>query len=257
MIVREEAPRVTVVAVVLPNRAPGPLRQVGTPLIPGIRGEKVIFRLRAESGQSSMFSRDRRSADSYPELRTCSLQEDVAGARTRATPRGLTDVNTLTASGSSALIEPNTHGHSLDYRTGWVVTGGPISPRLHPAVRLDRHGSEKQQCGSPGKGDAAGRNVVLDYMNERQLITPAHGLRCRIRWWRTRSGRRGRANVRTSKGRRRRWIFVLYPIRWSTRSTRGRGSRGSAASNTGRSISPACRNTNGIGSPTWASMPSG
>ncbi len=44
MIMRKILPRVTVVAVVLPNRAPGPLRQVRPPLVPGIRLEQVVLR---------------------------------------------------------------------------------------------------------------------------------------------------------------------------------------------------------------------
>src|SRR6478735_4673240 len=44
MIVGEEAPEVTAVAVVLPNCPPRPLRHVGPPLVPRVRLEQVILR---------------------------------------------------------------------------------------------------------------------------------------------------------------------------------------------------------------------
>src|SRR6478752_10662758 len=43
MIVRQVAPGVTVGAVVLPDGAPGALRQIRTPLVPGIGLEQVIL----------------------------------------------------------------------------------------------------------------------------------------------------------------------------------------------------------------------
>src|SRR3954447_5667588 len=44
MIMRKEVPGVAVIAVVLAYGAPGPLREVGTPLVPGIGLEQIVLR---------------------------------------------------------------------------------------------------------------------------------------------------------------------------------------------------------------------
>src|SRR3954470_436361 len=43
MVMREVAPRVAAVAVVLPDRSPGPLGQVGAPLVPRVGLEEVVL----------------------------------------------------------------------------------------------------------------------------------------------------------------------------------------------------------------------
>src|SRR6478609_302349 len=43
MIMRERLPRVAVAAVVLPDRAPRPFRQIRSPLVPRVRGEQIIL----------------------------------------------------------------------------------------------------------------------------------------------------------------------------------------------------------------------
>ncbi len=58
MIMRKILPRVATVAVVLPNRAPGPFRQVRPPLVPRIRLEQVVFRRTRGLGQPGMLSGD-------------------------------------------------------------------------------------------------------------------------------------------------------------------------------------------------------
>ena len=54
VIMREVAPRVTVVAIVLADRPPRPFGQVGAPLVPGIRLEQVVLRRPGGLRQSRM-----------------------------------------------------------------------------------------------------------------------------------------------------------------------------------------------------------
>ena len=162
VVVRERRPRVTVPAVVLAHRAPGPLGEVGAPLVPRVRCEQVVVGPARGLGQTAVFGGVVASHETSPPMprgawhertRPPSPRGDVRRSVTGMRWAGLHDVDVDDLDGVVAVAEA-VPGRDV----GLHVAGGVGRPR---AQRVPSHVG-----GLPGEGP------VLP------LVGPARGSRC-------------------------------------------------------------------------------